>query len=374
MKLMIDRGALLKTLAHAQSVVERRNTIPILSNLKLEVANGKVSVAATDMEIGLTESAPADPASEAGAATAPAHTLYDIVRKLPDGAQVELALDAMAERLTVRAGRSNFQLSVLPTEDFPSLADGELATNFRMAARDLSALIDRTRFAISTEETRYYLNGIFLHTADRDGVQVLRAVATDGHRLARAEAPLPDGAAGMPGVIVPRKTVGELRKLLDEAGDNDVEVSLSETKIRFVMGDIVLGSKLIDGAFPDYERVIPSGNDKFMQLDRQAFKDAVDRVSTISTEKSRGVKLAMQPGALVVSASNAEAGAASEEIEADYDDSELEIGFNSRYLLDIANQIEGDVAELSFSDPASPTILRDKADASALYVLMPMRV
>jgi len=374
MKLMIDRGVLLKTLAHAQSVVERRNTIPILSNLKLEVANGKVSVAATDMEIGLTESAMADPASEDGSATAPAHTLYDIVRKLPDGAQVELALDAMAERLTVRAGRSNFQLSVLPTEDFPSLADGDLPVNFRMAARDLRALIDRTRFAISTEETRYYLNGIFIHKAEHEGVQVLRAVATDGHRLARAEAPLPDGAAEMPGVIVPRKTVGELRKLLDEAGDDDVEISLSETKIRFVLGDIVLGSKLIDGAFPDYERVIPAGNDKFMQLDRQAFKDAVDRVSTISTEKSRGVKLAMQPGALVVSASNAESGAASEEIEADYDDAELEIGFNSRYLLDIANQIEGDVAELSFSDPASPTILRAKADASALYVLMPMRV
>ena len=202
------------------------------------------------------------------------------------------------------------------------------------------------------------MNGIFIHKAEHEGVQVLRAVATDGHRLARAEAPLPDGAADMPGVIVPRKTVGELRKLLDEAGDDDVEISLSETKIRFVLGDIVLGSKLIDGAFPDYERVIPSGNDKFMQLDRQAFKDAVDRVSTISTEKSRGVKLAMQPGALVVSASNAESGAASEEIEADYDDAELEIGFNSRYLLDIANQIEGDVAELSFSDPASPTILR----------------
>jgi len=239
---------------------------------------------------------------------------------------------------------------------------------------DLRTLIDRTRFAISTEETRYYLNGIYLHAADHDGVQVLRAVATDGHRLARAEAPLPDGAEGMPGVIVPRKAVGELRKLLEETGDRDVQVSVSETKIRFAMDDVVLTSKLIDGAFPDYERVIPAGNDKHVQLDRQAFKDAVDRVSTIATEKSRAVKLALQPGVIIVSATNAEAGAASEEIEAEYESDSMEIGFNSRYLLDIASQIEGDVAELSFADPAAPTILRDKADASALYVLMPMRV
>ena len=374
MKLMIDRNALLRTLSHAQSVVERRNTIPILANVKLDVANGQLSVAATDMEIGLVEITAADPASESGSATAPAHTLHDIVRKLPEGSQVELVLDAEAERMIVRAGRSTFQLAVLPTADFPSLADGDMPVGFNMAARDLRLLIDRTRFAISTEETRYYLNGIYLHPAEHDGVSVLRAVATDGHRLARAEAPLPDGAAEMSGVIVPRKTVGELRKLLDEAGDGDVAVSVSDTKIRFTMDGVILTSKLIDGAFPDYERVIPVGNNKFAQLDRQAFKDAVDRVSTISTEKSRAVKLALQPGTITVSASNAEAGAASEEIEADYDDTAMEIGFNSRYLLDIANQMEGDIAELAFADPAAPTILRDKADASALYVLMPMRV
>ena len=374
MKLMIDRTALLRTLSHAQSVVERRNTIPILNNVKLDVADGRLSVAATDMELGLSESTAADPASEPGGATAPAHTLHDIVRKLPEGAQVEISVDPESERMIVRAGRSTFQLAVLPTEDFPSLADGDMPIGFSMSARDLRTLIDRTRFAISTEETRYYLNGIYLHAADHDGVQVLRAVATDGHRLARAEAPLPDGAEGMPGVIVPRKAVGELRKLLDEAGDRDVQVSVSETKIRFAMDDVVLTSKLIDGAFPDYERVIPAGNDKHVQLDRQAFKDAVDRVSTIATEKSRAVKLALQPGVIIVSATNAEAGAASEEIEADYEADSMEIGFNSRYLLDIASQIEGDVAELAFADPAAPTILRDKADASALYVLMPMRV
>lgn len=374
MKLMIDRNALLRTLSHAQSVVERRNTIPILNNVKLEVADGKLSLAATDMELGLQETSDADPASEAGSATAPAHTLHDIVRKLPDGSQVEIALDQDGERMVVRAGRSTFRLAVLPIADFPSLADGEMPVGFSMAARDLRTLIDRTRFAISTEETRYYLNGIYLHAADHEGVRVLRAVATDGHRLARAEAPLPDGADGMPGVIVPRKAIAELRKLLDEAGDKDVAVSLSETKIRFSMDNVVLTSKLIDGAFPDYERVIPSGNDKFVKLDRQAFKDAVDRVSTIATEKSRAVKLALQPGVITVSATNAEAGAASEDIEADYAAESMEIGFNSRYLLDIASQMEGDIAELSFADPAAPTILKDTADASALYVLMPMRV
>ena len=372
MKLTIERAALLRSLAHVQSVVERRNTIPILSNVKLEGRDGGLSLNATDMDLDIVETAAADVARP-GATTAPAHTLYDIVRKLPEGSQVELDYAGEEGQLTLRSGRSKFSLACLPVEDYPVLSGGELPHSFVLAPQDLRGLIDRTRFAISTEETRYYLNGIYLHATQNGGKPVLRAVATDGHRLARVEVPLPEGAAGMPGVIVPRKTVGELRKLIDETSV-EVTVSLSDTKIRFAFDDAVLTSKLIDGTFPDYERVIPADNDKVLEVDCRAFAQAVDRVSAISTEKSRAIKLAVERGSLVLSASSPENGSATEELEASYDAGAIEIGFNSRYLLDILQQVEGDSARFTMADAASPTVVRDVDDAGAVYVLMPMRV
>ncbi|WP_158043328.1 DNA polymerase III subunit beta [Skermanella pratensis] len=376
MKITIERAALLRSLGHVQSVVERRNTIPILSNVMLKAENGELALTATDMDLEIVESVPADIA-QPGSTTAPAHTLYDIVRKLPDGSQVELDSSGDNGLLTLRSGRSNFKLGCLPVEDFPQMSGGDMAHRFTLAVSDLRNLVDRTRFAISTEETRYYLNGIYLHaTKSRAGeaeVPVLRAVATDGHRLARVEIPLPDGAAGIPGVIVPRKTVLEIRKLIDEAADR-IEVSLSETKVRFGFDAVTVTSKLIDGTFPDYERVIPTGNDKVLEVDSRVFASAVDRVATISTEKSRAVKLSIDRGNLTLSATSPEAGSATEELEVSYDSSPLEIGFNSRYLLDITQQIEGEGARFTMADAASPTIVRDVADSSALYVLMPMRV
>ncbi|EWY37273.1 DNA polymerase III subunit beta [Skermanella stibiiresistens SB22] len=376
MKITIERAALLRSLGHVQSVVERRNTIPILSNVMLKAENGELALTATDMDLEIVESVPAEIA-QGGSTTAPAHTLYDIVRKLPDGSQVELDSSGDNGLLTLRSGRSNFKLGCLPVEDFPQMSGGDMAHRFTLAASDLRNLVDRTRFAISTEETRYYLNGIYLHaTKSRAGeaeMPVLRAVATDGHRLARVEIPLPYGASGIPGVIVPRKTVLEIRKLIDEAADR-IEVSLSETKIRFGFDTVTVTSKLIDGTFPDYERVIPTGNDKVLEVDSRVFASAVDRVATISTEKSRAVKLSIDRGNLTLSATSPEAGSATEELEVSYDSSPLEIGFNSRYLLDITQQIEGDGARFIMADAASPTIVRDVADSSALYVLMPMRV
>jgi DNA polymerase-3 subunit beta len=376
MKITIERAALLRSLGHVQSVVERRNTIPILSNVLLKAENGELALTATDMDLEIVETVPAE-VTQAGSTTAPAHTLYDIVRKLPDGSQVELDSSGGNGLLTLRSGRSNFKLGCLPTEDFPQMSGGDLAHRFSLSASDLRMLVDRTRFAISTEETRYYLNGIYLHaTRSRAGeteVPVLRAVATDGHRLARVEIPLPEGAGNIPGVIVPRKTVMEIRKLIDEAADR-IEVGLSETKVRFGFDAVTVTSKLIDGTFPDYERVIPTGNDKVLEVDSKIFASAVDRVATISTEKSRAVKLSIDRGNLVLSATSPEAGSATEELEVSYDNSPLEIGFNSRYLLDITQQIEGDGARFTMADAASPTIVRDVADPSALYVLMPMRV
>ena len=371
MKLTIERTDLLRSLGHVQSVVERRNTIPILSNVKIEADGEGVALNATDMDLDIVEKVPAN-VSTPGATTAPALTFFEIVRKLPDGAQVELEAPGDG-KLTIRAGRSRFTLSCLPTEDFPVMTGGEYGHSFKLAAADLRGLIDRTRFAISTEETRYYLNGLYFHAAETDGAPVLRIVATDGHRLARVEVPLPEGAAGMPGVIVPRKAVAEIRKLIDEVED-DVEIALSETKIRFAFGDAVLTSKLIDGTFPDYDRVIPFGNDKTLEVKRNEFVKAVDLVSTISTEKSRAIKLSLENGNLVLTATSPEAGSAREELDVDYNDGSLEIGFNSKYLLDITQQIEGEDAKFMLSDGASPTLVQDMGDTSALYVLMPMRV
>ncbi len=372
MKLTIERTALLKALGHVQSVVERRNTIPILANVLIEAAKDKLSLTATDMDIAIVESVLAE-VSRTGMTTVQAHTLYDIVRKLPEGSQIGLEAAGDKGQVTLRAGRSTFALAALPAEDFPKMAGGELQHGFELSAADLRGMIDRTRFAISTEETRYYLNGIYFHAGQSNGLPVLRAVATDGHRLARMEMALPAGAEKIPGVIIPRKTVMELRKLLDET-QGTVSVGLSDTRVRFAFDNAILTSKLIDGTFPDYERVIPTNNDKVLEVNCRDFAAAVDRVSTISTDKSRAVKLTIANGQLTLSATSPDAGSATEEIEVRYTGAPIEIGFNSRYLLDIAQQIEGEGARFSMADAASPTLVQDVTDTSALYVLMPMRV
>jgi DNA polymerase-3 subunit beta len=374
MKLTIERAALLKALGHVQSVVERRTTIPILSNVLLHAEGGRLALSATDMDLEIVERVAARVERD-GRTTAPAHTLYDIVRKLREGAQVELETTGGRNDMVLRSGRSTFTLQCLPPEDYPVMSAGELPHHFSLPSGEMRSLIDRTRFAISTEETRYYLNGIYLHSTKSNEVPVMRAVATDGHRLARVEMTAPEGAAGIPGIIVPRKTVLELRKLVEEGeAEAEVQIALGDTKIRCAIGEAALTSKLIDGTFPDYDRVIPANNDKLLEVECKSFAEAVDRVSTISTERSRAVKLAIEKGGLVVSATSPENGTAVEELEVRYQSTPLEIGFNSRYLLDITDQIAGEYVQFQMSDAGSPTIVRDSADGSALYVLMPMRV
>jgi len=373
MKITVERGAFLKALSHVQSVVERRNTIPILSNVMIEAGKGQLKLTATDLDIEVVEALPADVLRN-GSTTAPAHMLYDIVRKLPEGAQVQAELlTSEGGRLAVSAGTVRFELACLPKEDFPQMAAGALPHRFRLAADDLKRLIDKTRFAISTEETRFYLNGIYLHAAKEQKKPTLRAVATDGHRLARYELDLPDGAADMPGVIVPRKTVAELRRLLDDA-EGAIDVSLSDTKIQFSTDGVELTSKLIDGTFPDYQRVIPAGNDKALALDSKDFAHAVDRVSTISADKTRAVKLNLAQDRLTLTVVNPDSGTATEDLGATYSATPIEIGFNARYLLDITGQIEGKEVRFLLSDAGSPTIIEDTDDPRTLYVLMPMRV
>jgi len=372
MKATLERAHLLRSLHHAHRVVERRNTIPILSNVLIRAEGAALTLKATDLDLEVLETVPAEIARP-GATTVPAQILYDIVRKLPDGAEVALETNAEGETLSVRSGRSRFALQVLPASDFPDLATGDFPVRFTLAAGELKRLIDRTQFAISTEETRYYLNGIYLHVVAIGGKSMLRAVATDGHRLAQAEMPAPKGSDKMPGVIVPRKTVGEIERLLDTP-DAEVTLEVSDTKLRATIGGVVLTSKLIDGTFPDYARVIPQGNDKILKLDRGAFSDAVDRVSTISSERGRAVKLALADDKLTLSVTNPDSGSATEELAADYSADPIEIGFNSRYLLDIAGQLRTGTAVFMLADPGSPTLIKDDDATDALYVLMPMRV
>ncbi len=372
MKVTVERAALLKSLSHVHRVVERRNTIPILANVLVKAERSKLSFKATDLDLEETETIPAE-VGQGGATTVPAHMFYEIVRKLPEGAQIVLEASGDRAVLAIRAGRSRFTLQTLPESDFPDLAAGDMTHKFKVSAPDLKRLIDKTQFAISTEETRYYLNGIYLHSAGTNKLPTLRAVATDGHRLAQVELPLPDGASGMPGIIVPRKTVGEVQRLI-ENNEAEIGVELSPGKIRFTLGDVMLVSKLIDGTFPDYSRVIPTGNDKELVVDKKEFEQAVDRVSTVSSERGRAVKLSLSSGRLMLSVTNPDSGSATEEVEVEYGSDPLDIGFNSRYLLDIAAQIEGEAAVLKLADPGSPTLIQDRDSKNALYVLMPMRV
>lgn len=371
MRVIAERAALLKSLGHVQSVVERRNTIPILANLLLRGGEDGLSLSATDLDIEAIVRM--DARVEApGTITISAQTLYEIVRKLPDGSEVSLTLDPETQRVSVSAGRSRFALATLPADDFPVMATDSYDHQFEMTGGVLRRLFEKTRFAISTEETRYYLNGVYLHVHG-EGAQTLRAVATDGHRLARLDTPLPHGAEGMPGIIVPRKTVNELVKLLDD-DDQVVQVAASETKIRVTAGRTVLTSKVIDGQFPDYTRVIPSNNDKTLTADAALFAGAVDRVATVSAEKSRAVKLVLEEDRLTLSVNAPDSGTADEEMIVAYGDEPLTIGFNAKYLLEIVGQIERENAIFEMLDPGGPTLVREEGDDAAVYVVMPMRV
>ena len=369
MNFTIDRNALLKPLGHIYSVVERRNTIPILSNVLIETNSSKVSFTATDMDMDIVEETSCIVLKQ-GKVTLAAHTLYDIVRKLPDGSEVRIELKEL--NVEVSAGKSKFILPTLPVDDYPIMTNIEKGHEFKLHSIDLANLIDNTKFAISLEETRYYLNGIFLHVPNSNS-KTLRAVATDGHRLAQAEIPLPEGALNMPGIILPRKAVGEIRKLTDST-DGKINVIISNTKAQFVFPNSILTTKLIDGSFPDYQRVIPKENLNKLVVSNQEFSKAIDRVSTVSMEKSRAVKLSLRNNLLSLNVNSHDLGNASEDLEINYSHDILEIGFNSKYLLDIASQIQGKEIEILLSDSASPALIIDPDQDGVIFVLMPMRV
>ncbi len=371
MKAKINKKSLVQTLSHLHSVVEKRNTIPILANVFIEGKNNSLILAATDMEIAELQSISCE-INQEGAITTPAHILYDIVRKLPDGANIELE-SKEGKKLEIKSDKISFTLMCLPPNDFPDIHSGEYPEGFDIDSDSLRRLIDKTLFSVSTEETRYYLNGIYIHSIKEGDKEVLRAVATDGHRLSRLSSSLPKNANNLEGVIIPRKTVTEIKKIIDNY-EGAVKIQIAKNKIKFTINNVIITSKLLDGAFPDYERVIPSNNTKELLVDTQEFIDAVDRVSTLSSDRTRAIKFKLSNKILEITAENPDQGSAKESIGVHYNGEPIEIGFNSKYLIDIARQITGGNIKFLLSDKLSPTLMFDEEDNLALYLLMPMHI
>ena len=372
MKFTIARAALLKALDHTTRIVERRNTIPILGNIRLAATGERLELSATDLDLAATASAEARVTVE-GMTTVPAATLHDIVRKLPDSCEITIEDIEDGKRVAVRAGRSRFQLGAITALDWPSLipdTDSNVA-HFPVPAKLLGEVLSQVSFAISTEETRYYLNGVHVHLS---GDSIL-FVATDGHRLARRHIIKPEGLATLPPIILPRKTVVEITRLVKDAGDSEITIHVSARMITLHIGGTVLTSKLIDGTFPDYQRVIPTRNGKTAIVDVKEFSASVDRVGTLSSDRGRAIKLAWEAAKCTCSVVNADIGEARDEVTVEYDAGPIEIGFNSRYLSEVMAVLGGDTAKICLADPASPALITaNKEDAPFLIVLMPMRV
>ena len=375
MEIKANSSDLLKALNHIHGIVEVRHTLPILSNIVLSAENNELSLSSTNLDIFCSDKIDAEIVNS-GEISVPAITFFEIVKRLPSGSDVILSMGDEDTELILKCGRSKFNLSTLRTEDFPILSDKDLSTNFVISADELSRMIDKTKFAISNEETRYYLNGIFFHKAESNSIKFLRAVATDGHRLAQYDIPLPQGAEEITGIIIPKKTVFELRKVLDDA-DGDISVSLSENKIKFSFNNLKIISKVIDGTFPDYTKVIPQNNDKKFKTNNSELKNAIDRVSAVAINeetKSKAIKLTIENNKLNLSVESQSKGSAKEEIDISYSNEKVDIGFNSRYLLDICNEVDGDEIDVNLLDSISPAIILDKTDENLFFVLMPMRI
>ncbi|HEX6997016.1 MAG TPA: DNA polymerase III subunit beta [Gammaproteobacteria bacterium] len=365
MKFSVPREAILKPLQTVVGVVERRQTMPILSNVLLTVRGGKLAVTATDLEVEMVAETEVE-AGTPGEITVPGRKLHDICKALPDGAGVDVSLSG--DRLTVKAGRSRFTLSTLRASDFPTVEEVAQQQVLRLPRKELKRLIDKTHFSMAQQDVRYYLNGLLLET----GRQRLRAVATDGHRLALAEVTLTDGASREEQLIVPRKGVLELSRLLD--GEGDIELVLGKNHIRAQVDSVRLTSKLIDGRFPDYNRVIPTEPPNVLVADRNLLKAALQRTAILSNEKYRGVRLELSGNTLVLQANNPEQEEAMETLEVDYSGEPLEIGFNVTYLLDALGAVDDDQVEFGMTDANSSCLIKGPGEQSSRFVVMPMRL
>ena len=374
MKLTLSKLDFVKSLSSIQNIVESKSTIPVLTNVLLEAKQGRLHLSGTDMDMTISDKIKIKNIEEEGTTCVPAHILYNVIKELSDDKPVNLSYDKNNKKLYVTSFKSKFTFSCLSKDDFPVLTTENYKISFLLKSSILKEMIDKTYFAISNEETRYYLNGIFFHTIKLNNKFFLRSIATDGHRLAQCETISPAAANNIFSTIIPKKLIFELRKLIDEVED-EIKIDLSERKIKFSFGETILISKLIDGKFPDYEKVIPKDTKNSFSIDRKIFLESINRIATISSEKSKAIKLNLNRNKLTISANNLEEGGSGiEEIEISYSGPTLDIGFNAGYLKEIIHQFNGKEVTILFSDSTAPTIIKDIAKTETLYVLMPMRV
>lgn len=366
MRFSLQREVFLKPLAQVVNVVERRQTLPVLANLLAQVADGRLSLTGTDLEVEMVARTPVDDAQD-GETTIPARKLFEIVRALPDGSKVTVSQSG--DKVTVQAGRSRFTLSSLPANDFPAIDDVETTERVQVPEAVLKELIERTAFAMAQQDVRYYLNGLLFDLGDRH----LRCVATDGHRLALCEAPLETTVANKRQIIVPRKGIQELQRLL-EGVDRELELEMDRNHLRVRRDDVTFTSKLIDGRFPDYEAVIPIGADREVRIEREALRASLQRAAILSNEKYRGVRIEVSPGQLKISAHNPEQEEAQEEVEADTTVDDLAVGFNVNYLLDALTALRDEHVILQLRDANSSALVREAGNDKCRHVVMPLRL
>ncbi len=367
MKISVERNQLLAPLQVAHAVVERRQTLPILANVLLTATEHGFRLSATDLEVELSVPGKLDKCTAPGTTTLPARKLLDLCRAMPEG--TVLTLDVSGDRAAIRAGRSRFSLGTLPAAEFPGIDVTGDELPLVLPQRDLRRAIEATHFAMAQQDVRYYLNGMLLEI----NAGKVRLVATDGHRMAITELPLEVASDLSRRIIVPRKTIIEALRLL---GDEDTPATLGvgHDHLTLSTADVVFKSKVIDGSFPDYEKVVPRNQDKTLVIDRLALRDALGRVAIFANEKYRSVRLQLEPGLLRLSANNAENEEGEDELEVDYSGAGLEIGFNVSYLIDVLNALRSDTVRLHLSDPGSSCLVTDPADGVNRYVIMPMRL
>ena len=371
MKFKIIRSNFFKTLSHLQGIVDKKNSLPILSNILIEAKDNQLILSSTDMDISIIEKIDCD-ILESGSTTINSQILYDIVRKIDENSEIEI-ISNDGKLLTLRADGSRFSLACLPKEDYPIIDQNKSGVNIKLNSKILFKLIDKTKFAISNEETRYFLNGLYFNITKENNRSIVTLVGTDGHRLAKFSHNINDNIDQISGVIIPKKTIYELSKLLSEI-DQNIEISISSNKIIFNIGEITFISKLIDGSFPDYKRVIPKDNSNILKINRELLLSAVDRVSTIANEKTPAIKFKLLNNILNLNTVNNESSTASEDLKINYDGDEIEIGFNSKYIMDIVNNLEDEEITINLKDNSSPIIALEKSNTNLVYVLMPMRV
>ena len=374
MKLTIAKIDFVKSLASVENIVEGKTTIPILSNVLLEAKQGRLCLSATDMDMMISDKVKVKNIDIEGSTSVPAHILYNVIKELNKDKPIELSYNESNKKLHLSSFKSKFTFSCLPKDEFPILSTENYKISFLLSSNVLKEMIDQTYFAISSEESRYYLNGIFFHTVKLNNKFFLRSIATDGHRLAQSQTIAPTAANNIFNTIIPKKLIFELRKLIDDV-ETDIKIDLTERKIRFSFNETIIVSKLIDGKFPDYEKVIPKNTSNAFSINRKKFLESINRISTISSDKSKAIKLNLNKNKLTISANNLEEGGSGiEEIEISYNGPSLDIGFNGSYLKEIINQLNSKEITILFSDSTAPTIIKDESKSETLYVLMPMRV